>query len=82
MKFGGVVFEDLSVDFDFSIDPFFVVFPEKSIASHDESLEKAVALHGELHVARRGGAKMAARSIDGGDHLLVEADHCIGNAGS
>jgi hypothetical protein len=48
-----VVFEGFPVDFDGPVDPLFVIFAQEPVAAHDVAFQKAVAVHGELHVLGR-----------------------------
>jgi hypothetical protein len=75
---GGVVFEGLAVDFEGAVYPGLVVLAEETVATHEETLEEAVVVHGFAHVLGAGGAVVAAGAIDGGEDLLVEGDDEIG----
>ena len=52
IEFGRVVLEDLAIYLNLAIDPRLVVFAEQSIAAHEIALDKSVAVHGKLHIAR------------------------------
>lgn len=76
-----IVFEDAPFDLDGAVDPLLFIFPEQPVASHQKSQNEPIAAHGKLHIAGRSRAEMASGTVDGRDHLLVEADHRVGNLG-
>ena len=72
-----IEFKRSAIDLNNWVDPLLVVFAEQPIAAHEEALDEAIALHGELHVAGTCGAKRAAGAVYRGDDLLMEADDGI-----
>ena len=66
--------EKLAVDLDGAVDPGIIVFTQEAIAAVEEAFEEAMLVHREEHVLRGGGAEVAARTVDFGEHLLVEED--------
>lgn len=77
---GGIVFERLAIDFYGVVDPLFIVLSQEAITAHQITFYKPITLHCELHIARRGRAKVAAGPIHGRNYSLMESDNRVGDA--
>ncbi len=77
----GVVFVELAFLFDGLIAPVFAIFAQEPVAAHHKSLNEAIFVDGVEHVVGGRGAEVAAGTVDGGEHILVEVDERFGKRG-